>query len=144
MPKSDAALVGKQNFHRQSPAFWPYLGAKNPHRSPANPPTPAISNNEKVPQVNLLRPLPVKSIGDNRSAVLKNHRLILGGEPASQPLLKLRRRHRVPMSLVLNQLVIQFGKHRAIIQRCGSECHSTLPLVDEQLGAIRVKDTRIS
>ena len=66
-----------------------------------------VTNDKKLPKVNLLWPLSKKSVSDNLPALLVNHRLILARKPAAHPLLKLCNCHTVAMPLVTNQLVIQ-------------------------------------
>lgn len=69
--------------------------------------TPTLAGDKKLPQINLVRLLSVKRVGDNVPTLLKNHALILSREKASHPLLKLRQRHKaVPMALVFEQLMI--------------------------------------
>ena len=122
-PKSDAALIGNQNFHRQSSVFRPDLRAQNLHGAAAESLTTTLSNDKKLPQINQIRLLSIKTISNNLSVVLKNHRSILPGKPAAHPLLKLRHRHLIPVSFVPNQCVIQSGEQRTIIQCCRSEGH---------------------
>lgn len=69
-----------------------------------------MADDEKLAQVNHVRLLPVKTIGNNIPAILKNHRSILTRKPVSHPLLKLWLGHLIPVSLVSNQLVIKSGE----------------------------------
>jgi hypothetical protein len=63
-----------------------------------------------MPQVNLFRLIAVKTIGNHFSRFLKNRRPLFTGKPAPHPPLKLRHYHLIPVSLVLNQLMIHFGE----------------------------------
>jgi hypothetical protein len=65
-----------------------------------------MSNDEKLPQINLLRLLSIKTISHDFSGILKNHRSIFARKPATHPLLKLWLGHLIPVSLVSNQPVI--------------------------------------
>ena len=69
--------------------------------------TPTVAGDKKLSQINLVRLLSVKSVGDNVSALFKNHASILSRKEASHPFLKLRQRHKaIPMFLIFEQLMI--------------------------------------
>jgi len=97
----------QQDINGKPLIFWPNLRPQNLDCPAANAPAAAVANDKQLPQVNLVRLLPVKSVGDNFAVFLKNYAPIFARKEAAHPLLKLRQSHKaVPMTLVLQQLMI--------------------------------------
>src|ERR1035437_10114708 len=116
-PECHGVRIGNQNLNRQSLVPWPNLCAENFHRPAANPLPAFVANHKKMPQVYFLRFFAEQGIGDNPAIGLEQYSSILPSEPAPHPLVKFWNGHRVPMSLVPYQLVIQLGESVAIGQR---------------------------
>src|SRR6266516_3379281 len=122
-PEGDCGRVADQDIHRQPLAPGPDIRAQQLYSAAAKPLSAAVTDDEELPQINLLRLLSKKPIAHDLAALLVNHRGVLTRKPASHPMLKLRHSHPVAVPFVLNQLVVQLREQRAIIQSGTSECH---------------------
>ena len=77
-----------------------------------------LANHKELPEIYFLRLFTEQGIGDGPAVSLEEYSSILPTESAPHPLVKFWNGHRVPMSLVPYQLVIQLGECAAISQ-CG-------------------------
>lgn len=106
-PKSYRDCVVQQNINGKPLILWPNVRPQNLHCSTAKPSAATVAEDKKLPQIYLIWLFSIQSVGDNVSALLKNHTSILSRKKASHPLLKLRQRHKaVPMPFILEQLMI--------------------------------------
>src|SRR5205823_529228 len=119
----DGSRVADQNFDGQALRLRPDLRTQNLDGVPANSLAAPITNDEKLPNVNLLGLLAKECIGHSFTPLLANDRAIFACQPASHPLLQFRHRHWIPMPLILNQFMIQLRQERAIIECCETKFH---------------------
>ena len=75
-PKSDCISVMQQNINSEPFIFWPNLRTQNFYRLPTKTSAATVTNHKKLPQINFIRLLSVKDVGDNLVLVLKCHGLI--------------------------------------------------------------------
>ncbi len=119
-----AVSILHQNIHRQSLVGRPDFCAENFHGLAANAISPPVSRDEKLPQINFLRLLAIQGIRDNCPVVFKNHRGVFGRQPAAHPLFQFGNGHiPIPMTFVVEQLMIQFREQGGIIDYGAAEVH---------------------
>ncbi len=92
----------QQDINSKPLSLSPNVRPQKLHRPTTKTTAAMATHDKKLSQVNLIRLLSVKCVGDNRSVVLKNHCSILTRKKTSHPLLKLGQCHKaVPMAFVL-------------------------------------------
>src|SRR5206468_3079689 len=122
-PEGDCGCVTDQDIHRQPLAPGPDIRAQQLDSAAAKPLSAAVTDDEELTQINLLRLLSKKPVAHDLAALLVNHGAVLTRKPASHPMFKLRHSHPVAVPFILNQLVVEVREQPAIIQSCTSERH---------------------
>ena len=83
-----------------------------------------VPGDEKLAQINFLRLLAIQGVSHHCTVIFKQHRGVFGRQPAFHPLLQFGNRHAISVSLVADQLMIEFSQQSAIVQRCSSKGHT--------------------
>ena len=65
-----------------------------------------MTNDKKLPQINLVGSLTEQRISNDASTVFKNNPFVFARQPAAHSLLQFGDGHAIAMSLVPNQLVV--------------------------------------
>jgi hypothetical protein len=78
---------------------------------------------------------PKKRVSDNLAPVFRQSGLVLMPEPALHSLGQFGNGHRVPMSLILDELRVQPDEFVGIVPRCGSKVGRDFVGIFDHVGA---------
>ena len=82
-----------------------------------------MANDEKLPEVNILRLFSKQGIGNHLLVIFNQHCPIVARQSVTHSLLQLGHRHRVAVPLIADELVVQFSEQRAVFKSGESEGH---------------------
>jgi hypothetical protein len=99
------------------------LGAEKLEGAAADPLAATVTSDEELAKVNQFGLFPEERVGDDGTVLLVDHRAILAGEPAAHPPFEFRHAHPIAVSLVLDELMVQLGEERAVVQSGRPEIH---------------------
>ncbi len=118
-PERECRFVVNEHVDRQALRLGPDLGSQHLDRLPADSLTPAVANDEELAEMDLVRLLAVQGVGDDRPLFFQQDRRVVTGKPSRHPLDELGQAHRIAMTFVSNQLVIEAAEKLKVVT-CGA------------------------
>ena len=124
-PEGHGRCIGDEDFDGETLRLRPDFGADEVHGLFAQALPAPVTDDEELAEINLLGLLPIEDVGDDLPALLEQNRRVLAGQLVPHPLLQLGNGHPIAVSLVTNQLVVEFRERRAVISRGASVGHGS-------------------
>jgi hypothetical protein len=102
------------------------LGAEKLEGAAADPLAATVTSDEELAKVNQFGLFAEERVGDDCTVLLVDHGAILACEPATHPPFEFRHAHPIAVSFVQEELMVQLGEERAVVQSGRPEIHGAL------------------